>query len=149
MIVIRFFVGFFKTLVNLWGWSEWFYYNKTGLDPKLPAFQRWEIFTREEDKTPESRAEELLPRKNIWVILRDKFMQSPEEVLFYSTDNDKVKALTEEYNRELRTRTSGDFYYSMIKGRNLDFVHHLKPTTEPLVEGTEIDPEQEREKFLR
>ena len=149
MIIVRWFIGVFKTLVNMWGWYEWFYYAKTGFDPKVPAFKRWEIFVKSEAKNPETEAERLLPTKNNWIILRDKFMQSPDEVIFYSTDKDKVDALTEEYDREMRTRSSGDFYQNMVKGRNLDFIHAFRPDSGALIEGTEIDPEQEREKFLR
>ena len=150
MIIVRCIIGFFKTLVNLWGWYEWFYYTRTGFDPKIPAAQRWEIYGKAENKLPETEEEQLLPTQNNWLILRDKFMQSPDEVIFYSTDKEKVDVLQEEYIREMRTRTSGDFYYKMIKGRNLDFIHSYKfPGDLPLDEGGEIDPEQEREKFLR
>jgi len=150
MIIVRWIVGFFKTIVNLWGWYEWFYYTKTGFDPKTPALQRWECFVKEADKVPETEAERLLPTKNHWLILRDKFMQSRDEVLFYSTDLERLEVLKEEYEREMRTRSSGDFYYKMIKSRNLDFIHGYKlPSEEPLVEGLDMDAEQEREKFLR
>lgn len=150
MVIIRCVVGFFKTLVNLWDWYEWFYYTRTGFDPKIPAAQRWEIYVRSEDKVPETDSERLLPTKNNRLILRDKFMQMPDEVIFYSTDKEKVDVLCEGYEREMRTRTSGDFYYKMVKGRNLDFIHSYRAAgNQPLVEGTEIDAEQEREKFLR
>ena len=62
---------------------EWFYYTKTGFDPKAAAHMRWEISVRVEDKVPETEAEEIMPLKNRWVILRDKFMQSPDEVIFF------------------------------------------------------------------
>jgi hypothetical protein len=150
MIIIRCFIGFFKTLVNLWGWYEWFYYTKTGFDPKTPAHTRWEIGLRSEDKAPDTDAERVLPVQNHLVELRDRYMQTPDEVIFYSTDRDKVEVLMEQYNRELKTRSSGDFYYKMIKGRDLAYIHKYKiPGDEPLVEGGEVDPEQEREKFLR
>lgn len=150
MIIIRAIIGFFKTLVNIWGWYEWFYYTRTGFDPKVPAFKRWEILLKSENKQPETEAERLLPTKNNWIILRDKFMQTPDEVIFYSTDKDKVEALLEEYEREMRSRTSGDFYHNMVKGRNLDFIHTYRPADAGAsLEGTEIDEEQEREKFLR
>ncbi|MBN2082427.1 hypothetical protein JW859_09500 [bacterium] len=150
MIIVRWIVGFFKTIVNLWGWYEWFYYTKTGFDPKAAAHQRWECFVKAADKVPETEAERLLPTKNHWLILRDKFMQTPDEVVFYSTDRERLEVLKEEYEREMRTRTAGDFYYKMIKSRNLDFIHGYKLLSEePLVEGLEIDAEQEREKFLR
>ncbi|GEM_PF-2295924 len=150
MIIVRAIIGFFKTLVNIWGWHEWFYYTRSGFDPKVPAARRWEIYVKAEDKAPETAAEELLPTRNHWLILRDKFMQAPDEVIFYSTDREKVEVLQQQYEREMRTRSSGDFYYKMVKGRNLDFIHTYKHLDEePLVEGTEIDAEQEREKFLR
>lgn len=149
MIIVRCIIGFFKTLVNLWGWYEWFYYTRTGFDPKIPAFKRWEIFLKSEHKRPETEAERLLPTNNNWIILRDKFMQSPDEIIFYSTDKDKVDALIEEYEREMRTRTSGDFYHNMVKNRNLDFIHTYKPVDSGPLEGTEIDEDQAREKFLR
>jgi hypothetical protein len=50
----------------------------------------------------------------------------------------------------MRTRGAGDFYYRMVKARNLDFFHRYRVIgEEPMVEGTEIDEEQAREKFLR
>ena len=150
MVLIRWFIGFFKALLRIWDQDEWFYYAKSGFDPQLPAFQRWEVLTKVADKPPASRAEELLPLKNHWVILRDKFSQKPDEVVFFHTDKDKCDVLVEEFQRELRTRSSGNFFYKMIHGRNLDFIHGYRPTgQEKLIEGTEIDEEQAREKFLR
>lgn len=149
MMILRWLIGFFPALVRMWDQTEWFYYAKTGFPPKTPAFQRWEVYAKTEPKKPESEAERLLPLNNRWVILRDKYMQTPDEVIFFTTEADKVDALLAEYQRELRTRTSGDFYYSMIKGRNLDFFHVYTGVKEPLIEGKEIDEEQAREKFLR
>ncbi len=149
MMLLRFLMGFFKAVVNIWSQEEWFYYAKTGLDPKLPAFQRWDIATRVEDKPAESEAERVMPLKNRWVILKDKFMLSPDDVVFFTTDQDKVDNLLEGYRRELRTRTSGEFYYKMVKGRNLDSFHIAPITGESMVEGTEIDEEQKREMFIR
>ena len=146
----RWFVGFFKALFNIWDWDEWFYYTKAGLDPKIPAKDRWDIEMRVDAKPPETRAEEIMPLKHHMVMLHDKFGQSADEVVFFTTDPDKANALIDEFKRELRTRTSGNFYYRMIKRRNLDAFHEYKVQgEEPLVEGQEIDPEQEREKFLR
>lgn len=149
MIVFRWLIGFFKTLINLWSWYEWFYYTRTGLDPKLPAFQRWEISTRIEDKRPESDAERIMPLQNRWVILKDKFLLRPEEVLFFTTDQDKVNAVLEQYQRELRTRTSGEFYYKMVRGRHLEDFHEFRVPSEVIPGTAEADAEQEREKFLR
>jgi hypothetical protein len=149
MMVIRWLIGFFPALVRLWDQTEWFYYAKTGFPPKTPAFQRWDIYVKTEPKTPDTDAERLLPLTNRLVILKDMFMQTPDEVLFFTTEADKVDKLVEEYRRELRTRTAGDFYYRMVKGRNLDFFHVYTGAKEPLIEGTEIDEEQAREKFLR
>jgi len=149
MMVFRWLIGFAKALINLWSQDEWFYYAKTGLDPKLPAFQRWEISTRIEDKKPDSEAERIMPLKNRWVILRDKFMLRPEDVLFFTTDQDKVNAVLEQYQRELRTRTSGEFYYKMVKGRHLEDFHEFRVPTETIPGTPEAEAEQEREKFLR
>ena len=149
-MVMRWFAGFFKALCNIWDWDEWFYHTKTGLDPKLPAHSRWEIQHKVEDKPPASDAERIMPLKNHMVVLQDKFSLTPDDVVFYTTDHDKANMIVEEFKRELRSRTSGNFYYKMIKRRNLDFIHNYKfSAAEPLVEGTEIDPEQEREKFHR
>ena len=149
MMVVRWFYGFFLALVRLWDQTEWFYYAKTGFNPKLPAFQRWEVHVKTEAKAPDTDAERVLPLTNRWVMLRDKFAQRPDEVLFFTTEPDKVDALVKEYDSELHTRTSGDFYYTMVKGRNLDYFHVYSNLKETLVEGKEIDAEQEREKFLR
>jgi hypothetical protein len=149
MIIVRFLTGFFKALVSIWSQEEWFYYAKTGLDPKLPAFQRWEVSTRVEDKVPDNDAERLMPLKNRWVMLKDKFMLAPDEIVFFTTDADKVENLLEGYRRELRTRSSGEFYYKMVKGRNLDYFHTAQAIGEPMIEGTEIDEDQKREMFHR
>lgn len=150
MIVIRWIIGFFKTLVNLWDWTEWRYYVDHGLPPKTPAFHRWEVRVEASEKEPETEAERVLPTKNQRVILHDKYHLRADEMLFYTTDTDKVDALVAEYERELRTRTSGNFYYKMVRGRNLDFFHEFRQLgEEPLKEGLEIDEETEREKFLR
>lgn len=149
MMVLRWFWGFLKAIVNLWSQEEWFYYAKTGCDPKLPAFQRWEVTTRVEDKVPDSEAEKIMPLKNRWVILKDKFMLTPDEVLFFTTEPDTVENLLEGYRREMRTRSSGEFYYKMVRGRNLDYFHTSPRHGEPLVEGTTVDEEQKREMFLR
>ena len=150
MVVFRWFVGFIKALVRIWDQDEWFYYALTGFDPRLPAFERWDMLSKVVDKQPETEAERIMPVKNHWVILHDKYSQTPDEVIFFTTDKDKVDALMDEYKRELRTRTAGNFFYKMIRGRNLDFLHkYIPPGQEQLIEGTEIDKEQEREKFLR
>ena len=149
MMVIRWLIGLFPALFQQWSQPEWFYFAKTGFPPKTPAFQRWDIFVKTEPKPPETESERLLPQINRWVLLKDKFMQTADEVLFFTTEADKVDALVEQYKRELRTRTAGDFYYTMVKGRNLDFFHVYTGLKEPLIEGQEIDAEQEREKFLR
>ncbi len=149
-MVIRWIQGFFKALFNIWDWDEWFYYAKNGLDPKLPAADRWDIQLRAEAKPPANAAERIMPLKNHMVVLHDKFSQRPDDVVFYTTDPDKAKTMVDEFLRELRTRTSGNFFYKMIKRRNLDFIHNFKVSTDDhLVEGTEIDAEQEREKFHR
>jgi len=149
VFILRWLIGFGKTFVNLWSFQEWFYYTRTGLDPKLPAFQRWDIRVREDDKVPETASERLLPTKNRWVILKDKFSQRPDDVLFFTTDPDKVKALVDEYRRELRTRTSGEFFYTMVKGRRLEAFHDFHLPVEPLPASQEVSEEEEREKFLR
>lgn len=149
MAVIRWFVGFFKALFRIWDQEEWFYYAKTGLDPRIPAFQRWDVLVREELKTPETEAEELLRPRNYRVILHDKYMQTPEEVIFFTTDKDKIDALEAQYRRELDSRTSGDFYYRMVKGRQLDFYHNYKIASEAINEGAEVDEETRREMFIR
>ncbi len=149
-MIIRWFAGFFKALFNIWDWDEWFYHTKTGMDPKLPAADRWDIQLKVEAKPPVSEAERIMPLKNHMVVLHDKFSQRPDDVIFFTTDPDKARTMVDEFKRELRSRTSGNFFYKMIKRRNLDFIHNYKVTVDDqLVEGTEIDAEQEREKFLR
>jgi hypothetical protein len=148
MIIVRCIIGFFRTLVRLWDNTEWFYYNRTGLDPKLPAYQRWNLTVRAEDKTPETEAERVLPVKNYTVVLQDKYMLTSDEIIFFSTDKDKVDALQEKYERELKHRTSGDFYYEMIRNRRLDFYHNYRiPTGE--VEAAEPDEQTRRDMFNR
>ena len=138
-MALRWITGFFKWLVRLWDHTEWFYYAKSGIDPKLPASDRWDVYIKTADKAQESDDERMLPKQNRWVMLKDKYMQSQDEVLFFTTDGDKVNALAQEYKKELRTRTSGDFYYRMIVNRNLDFFHNYHVEDEELAEGMEAD----------
>ena len=126
MFIVRWLVGFIKALLGIWTKYEWSYYAIAGLDPRMAAFQRWEIVTKSEPRRAETASERLLPVNNHWVILRDKYLQRPEEELFYSTDNDKVDALVAKYKEALQTQSSGEFYHGMIRNRNLDFMHHIK-----------------------
>jgi hypothetical protein len=107
---------FLQALFRIWDQDEWFYYAKSGFDPQLPAFQRWEVLTKVADKPPASRAEELLPLKNHWVILRDKYCK-PDEVVFFHTDKDKCDVLVEGSANCARARRATS--YKMIHGRNL------------------------------
>jgi hypothetical protein len=149
MALIRWFAGFFRAIVGLWSQPEWFYYAKTGLDPKLPAFQRWAVKVKHEDRKAGHGEDDRLAQRNYSVILHDNFMLTPEEVLFFTQDKDKVDALEQQYQRELGSRTSGEFYYTMVKGRKLDFFHDYKVIQPAPLETEEIDEEQKREMFIR
>lgn len=148
MIIIRWVLGLFRLLLGAWSQPELAYYAKTGLDPKIPAFQRWEVKVKQEEKRV-SQEEEMLKPRSYSVFLIDKFMLTPEDLVFFTADKDKVDALQGQYERELRSRSSGDFYYSMVKGRKLDFFHNFKVVQERPLEASEIDEEQKREMFLR
>jgi hypothetical protein len=149
-MIIRWIVGLFKNLVGLWDGQEWRYYAATAFDPKLPAYQRWGVRLKDEAKPAANEAERLMPLRNYTVILDDKFGQSPEDIIFFTTALDKAQAVLGQYEKELRSRTSGDFYYSMVKNRQLDFFHNFRAVGNEPLEGTaEIDEETEREKFLR
>ncbi|MCC7477951.1 hypothetical protein IT575_05780 [bacterium] len=141
--------GFFMSLFGLWTQDEWFYYSRTGLDPRLPAYQRWAVRVHAEDKLPDSEAERLMPVKNQTVILEDKYMLTGEEVLFYSTDAGKIGALVRKYEDELRSRSCGEFYFRNIKNRQLDFFHNFKEPSEQPPEEAEIDEETRRNMFNR
>ena len=43
MLLVRWFTGLMKRLFGGWEDREWYYYNRTGLDPKLAASQRWSV----------------------------------------------------------------------------------------------------------
>lgn len=138
-MIIRWITGFFKTLVNLWDWQEWAYYTKTGFDPKMPANQRWESYVKVSDRTAETDAEEFIPLKNRRLFLRDKFSQAPDEMIYGSTDDYKVDAVRVEYDKELRSRTAGNFHATMIVNRNLDFFHNTRPPDDPMSEALDAD----------
>ena len=150
MLIVRWLTGLFKSLFGIWTKFEWSYYTSTGLDPKLPAFQRFEVKQHISDKVPETEAERLLPLKNRSVVLKDKYAQMPDEVLFFNTDADRTGAIVEEYERKLQTMSAGDFYLKMVRHRDLEFIHNMRFDTEPIREATSEEmAEQEREKFIR
>lgn len=149
-MIVRWLTGFFKALFGIWTKFEWSYYAATGLDPKLPAFDRFEVVLRMTDKPPENDAERLLPRKNRSVILKDKYHQAPDEVLFFDTDADRSGAVIQEYERKLKELSAGEFYVKMVRQRNLEFIHTMRFDTEPAAAVSDEElAEQEREKFLR
>ncbi|MCB1220538.1 MAG: hypothetical protein H7A35_03285 [Planctomycetales bacterium] len=149
MMIIRWITGFFKTLVNLWDWQEWSYYTKTGFDPKMPASQRWEAFVKVSDKVPETEAEEVMPVKNRRVFLKDKYGQAADEMIYGSTDDYKVDAVMEQYEKELRSRTAGNFYATMIVNRNLDYFHNTRPPDDPMSEALDADRKYREEQARR
>jgi hypothetical protein len=149
MIIFRTIKGFFMSLFGVWSQDEWFYYNKSGVDPKVPAYQRWAVRVHAEDKVPESEAERVMPVKSQTVILEDKYMLTGEEVLLHTTDADKVFALTQHYEKELRSRSCGEFYYRNIKNRQLDFFHNFKVEREEVSEEAEVDEETRRNMWNR
>lgn len=149
-MIVRWVVGFVKALFGIWNKFEWSYYASTGLDPKLPAFDRFEVVLRTSNKAPETEAERLLPRKNRSVVLKDKYSQMPDEVLFFDTDEDRSAAVIQEYERKLKTLSAGEFYFKMVRQRDLEFIHNMRFDTEPTKAATAEElAEQEREKFLR
>src|SRR6185436_16757076 len=125
MIIVRWLVGLLKRLFAGWEDREWFYYNRTGLDPKMPAYLRWEVRLKDEPKEPQTDAERLMPLRNYAVILTDKLGFTAEDMVFFTQQLDKAQAVHEQYQRELRTRSAGDFYYRMVKNRQLDFFHNF------------------------
>ena len=82
---------------------------------------------KQEEKRSDDEDDQFLPRINYSVVLKDKYAQSPEEILFYTTDVDKASGILREYERELRTRGAGDFYYKMVKKRDLQHFHDYRP----------------------
>lgn len=149
MVLFRWLLGLVKALFGAWSQPEWFYYAKTGLDPKLPAFQRWAVKLKQESRPEGPGEDDMLRPRSFSVVLHDNFMLTPEEVIFFTPDKDKVDALQEQYERELHSRSSGDFYYTMVKGRKLDFFHNFKVVQAVPLEASEIDEEQKREMFIR
>ena len=148
MLVARWFTGLFKRLFAGWEDREWFYYNRCGLDPKPPAYQRWEVRMKTSERPPE--VEGGLPEHSYSVILDDKYGLTAEDLVFTTNMLDKAQAVLQQFERELRTRSCGDFYYTNIRNRRLDFFHNFKAVgNEPLEGSAEIDEETEREKFLR
>jgi hypothetical protein len=150
MIIVRWLTGLIKGLFGIWNKFEWEYYTATGLDPKLPAFDRFEVVLRTADKTPETETERVLPRKNRTVVLKDKYHQMPDEIIFFDTDADRSGAVIQEYDRKMKTLSAGEFYVKMVRHRDLEFIHTMRFETESITSvSNEELAEQEREKFLR
>jgi hypothetical protein len=146
----RWLVGFFKRIFNVWDDKEWDYYTHTGLDPKLPAFQRWQLQMHSTDKPPTTPEEELLPKKTHTLVLRDKTGLTPEDIVYFNNDLGRVEVLEKKLQQELQTRNAGWFWSDQIRNRNLDFIHGMK-LGEALQEGTTADDEleQTRREFFR
>jgi hypothetical protein len=149
-MVGRWLVGFFKRIFGIWDEHEWGYYVHTALDPKLPAFQRWEVRLKSADAPPETPGDELLPKKTYTVVLHDKTGLALEDVVYFSTDLGKVEVLQRKLNFELQSRNAGWFWHDHIHHRNLDFIHTLK-VGEDLREGQASADEIEatRREFFR
>ncbi|MDQ3023413.1 MAG: hypothetical protein M3R04_03350 [bacterium] len=149
-MLLRWVTGLWKRLFGGWDDHEWFYYNHCGFDPTIPAHQRWAVRMTDKQKPPETPGEELVPQHSYSVMLEDKFGQTAEDMAFTTMMLDKAQAVLEQFERELRTRSCGDFWHGMIKNRRLDFFHNFRAVgSEPLEGSADIDDEQEREKFLR
>ncbi len=103
------------------------YYVSTSFDPKTPAFTRWDVELKQEEKRRDEDDENMLPRIDYKVVLKDKFGQSPDEIIFFTADVDKATGILHEYEKELRTRSAGDFYYKMVKKRDLQHFHNFRP----------------------
>jgi hypothetical protein len=147
MLLARWINGLLKRLFAGWDDREWFYYNRTGLDPKPAAYQRWDVRLADRELPTEPPA---LPEHSYSVMLEDKYGLTAEDLVFTTNMLDKAQAVLQQFERELRTRSCADFYYNNIKNRRLDFFHNFKAVgNEPLEGSAEIDEETEREKFLR
>lgn len=149
-MIARWILGFFKRLFNIWDDREWDYYTHTALDPKVPAFTRWELKLHSSDKQPETAADELLPKKTHTLVLHDKTGLSSEDVVYFNSDLTRVEVVEKKLAEELRSRNAGWFWHDQIKRRNLDFIHNMK-LGEALPETTAADDELEetRRQFFR
>jgi hypothetical protein len=147
----RWLLGLFRYLLRQWDEKEWTYYARTGLDPNLPAFKRWELQLKTTELAPENATEEKLPRKNYSVILHDKYGLSLDDVVYFTPDLGRAEALEKRLNDELQSRDSGWFWHDQIAHRNLDFIHNLR-LGEQIVEGSagdEDDLEATKREFFR
>lgn len=146
----RWILGFFKRIFNIWDDREWDYYTHTGLDPRLPAFSRWELKRHSTDKPGAGDGDALLPQKNHTLILHDKTGLTQDDIVYFNSDLGRVDVLSKKMEEELRSRNAGWFWFDQIKNRNLDFIHVLK-LGEELQEANaaEDDIESTRREFFR
>jgi len=149
-VVFRWLMGFFKRLFGVWDEHEWGYYTYTALDPKQPAFQRWEVQLKSAAKPPETPQEELLPAKMHTLLLHDKTGLTLDDVVYFSTDLGRVELLAKKLRHELQGQDTGWFWFNNIHRRNLDFIHNIK-LGEDLKEGQASTDELEetRREFFR
>src|SRR5687768_1263709 len=105
MLLVRWFTGLLKRLFGGWEDREWFYYNRTGLDPKPPAYERWTVRMKDEQRPPEIPGD--LPTHSYSVILEDKYGLTLEDMVFNTSMLDKAQAVLQQFERELRTRSCG------------------------------------------
>lgn len=145
----RWIVGFFKRLFSIYDDREWAYYAYTGMDPKIPAFTRWEVGLHSTDKPAETAADELLPKKTHTLILHDKTGLTQDDVVYFNTDLGRVQVLEKKLAEELRTRNAGWFWHDQIHRRNLDFIHGMKLGEDIKEDDTDEDLEETRRQFFR
>ncbi len=121
------FAKFLSTLLFLFtghitSMADFKYAITTGLDPKVPAQDRFTLALKEEkgELISEDRPELVVPLYK--VILRDKFGLRMDDVFYFSKDKKRIDTCLKKISEELQTRTVAQFTEMWISNRNLDFL---------------------------
>ncbi len=103
-------------------WSDVKYSLLMGLDPKLPAQDRWTLALKEEKTAPISEDRPELVGVLYKIILRDKFGLRLDDVFYFSKDRKRIDTCLKKVSEELKSRTAAEFFDKWITNRNLDFL---------------------------
>jgi hypothetical protein len=122
MKLLTFLRYFFVWLAQNISWCQMMYLVREGIDPRTPSNVRWSAELRSVDKTPENERERLLPLKKHSVILKDLTMLNPEQMIYHTTDTEKVEKVMDKLAADLKRMPCHEFYEKWVVHPNFDFL---------------------------
>lgn len=123
-------MSFFANLVRLLSFqlspSEFAFLNRTGMDVRTPASALYRVDLHTAEKEPETAAERLLPPKNYSIYIVDLTGRTPDSLVYYSSDKEKVDKAMVRIGRDLMSMRCAEFYTHWLRHPNFDFLYDVK-----------------------